>query len=244
MTEADNDIPTADLLECLRQRLEQQRAEVAEMFGALGGDVERLIEQVSRVPQTAAIEPAPQPVASVPPPRAERAIPPPGPLDFLDDTSDHGEPNDQGGFDLETVVFGPAIAASGSLAPQREELIRDLTNGDAGAMTLCGAIMLFRGATAERMPQLLKDIGEAWYAWAPHTADEDDDLRDALCRWLERTCAEAGVPNTIELVRPGDRFDVKRHHARQPGVEVTDVGGWVVLRDNGKVYTKANVTVK
>jgi hypothetical protein len=111
-------------------------------------------------------------------------------------------------------------------------------------MTLCGAIMLFRSATAERMPQLLKDIGEAWYAWSPHAADGDNELRDALCQWLERSCAEAGVPNTIELVRPGDRYDAKRHNARQPGVEVTNVSGWVVLRDNGKVYTKANVTVK
>lgn len=232
-----DDKSVGELLDQLRERLDQQQAEMTDAFAALGGDVDRLIQQFSRVPQAVPAA-APQPLPVAIPATPQRPPARPGALDFLQ------EPSDQGSFDLQSIVFGPAIAANVSLEPRRGELIRDLTSGDAAAMTLCGAIMLFRGANTERMPQLLKDIGEAWYAWSPHTADEDDDLRDSLCRWLERTCAEASVPNTIELVRPGDRFDVKRHHARQPGVEVTQVAGWVVLRDNGKVYTKANVSVK
>jgi hypothetical protein len=50
--------------------------------------------------------------------------------------------------------------------------------------------------------------------------------------------------NTIELVHPGERFDATRHNASTRGVEITEVHGWIVLRDNGKVYTKANVTVR
>lgn len=235
--------PVLESLDQLRQRLAEQQAEIAETFAALGGDVERLIDQFSHIPQAAAV--APQPVAvsvAAPAPAAtvQRVPARSGALDFLQE-QESVEPTES---NLETVVFGPAIASSPSLATERAQLIRDLTAGDTAAMTLCGAIMLFRGANAERMPQLLKDIGEAWYAWSPHTADGDDDLRDALCKWLERACAEAGVPNTIELVRPGDRFDAKRHHARQPGVEVVEVAGWVILRDNGKVYTKAAVTVR
>ena len=52
------------------------------------------------------------------------------------------------------------------------------------------------------------------------------------------------MSNTIELVHPGERFDSTRHNASQRGVEITQVLGWIVLRDNGKVYTKASVAVK
>lgn len=53
-----------------------------------------------------------------------------------------------------------------------------------------------------------------------------------------------GLGNTIELVNVGDRFDIARHNASERGAVITAVQGWVVLRDNGKVYTKANVSVK
>ena len=52
------------------------------------------------------------------------------------------------------------------------------------------------------------------------------------------------MSNTIELVHPGQRFDSMRHNAAERGVEITQVFGWIVLRDNGKVYTKASVAVK
>ena len=65
-----------------------------------------------------------------------------------------------------------------------------------------------------------------------------------MVAWLVRACEQAGMANTIELVSLGERFDSLRHNAQRPGVEITQVLGWIVLRDNGKVYTKASVAVK
>ncbi len=69
-------------------------------------------------------------------------------------------------------------------------------------------------------------------------------MEQALVAWLKRACEAAGIPNTIELVHPGERFDSARHTAATRGVEITEVRGWIVLRDNGKVYTKASVAVR
>jgi len=71
-------------------------------------------------------------------------------------------------------------------------------------------------------------------------------METALAAWLKETCAEAGIANIIELGNPGERFDSTRHTAstRGGGVEITEVLGWIVLRDNGKVYTKATVAVR
>ncbi|MEK6237799.1 MAG: hypothetical protein N2C14_24070, partial [Planctomycetales bacterium] len=69
-------------------------------------------------------------------------------------------------------------------------------------------------------------------------------LRDAMIDWALTFCREGGAKHVIELVQPGDRYDSKRHTAKDRGVEVVEVLGWVVLRDNGKVYTKANVVLK
>jgi len=46
------------------------------------------------------------------------------------------------------------------------------------------------------------------------------------------------------LVHPGQRFDAARHNAASRGVEIVAVHGWVVLREGGKVYTKATVAVR
>ena len=147
-------------------------------------------------------------------------------------------------IDMEQVLFGPELAANQSLFSDRQTLLQGLLNGSHDALTLLGQLMIFRGATPDRMAGLLKDVGEAYYRWRPEFADGADPFRDELTGWLQRKCEEGGVPNSIELVRPGDRFDSKRHHAKDRGVEVAEVRGWVVLRDNGKVYTKASVTLK
>jgi hypothetical protein len=65
-----------------------------------------------------------------------------------------------------------------------------------------------------------------------------------LADWLNELTEAAGLPNSIQLVRPGDRFDSNRHVARGRGVKIVAVHGWVVLRDNQRVYTKANVSVQ
>ena len=145
---------------------------------------------------------------------------------------------------LETAVCGESLAADGSLADARHALITGLLASDSGAMGLVGQLLLFHAAPVDRMPHLLRDIGEAYYRWRPQAAHATDPFQQAMMQWLAQACEQSGSANRIELVRPGDRYDATRHHAKSRGLEVSDVYGWVVLRDNGKVYTKAAVAVK
>jgi len=142
------------------------------------------------------------------------------------------------------ILFGPDVANNQALTTLRDKVLAGLLGGERNTTGLAGTILLFQAATPDRMPQILKDVGEAYYRWNPRTALGNDSLRNALITWLHRKCESVGVSNTIEIVQPGDRFESSRHNAKQRGVEVTQVFGWVVLRDNGKVYTKANVAVK
>ena len=64
------------------------------------------------------------------------------------------------------------------------------------------------------------------------------------CRVGVVTLESVEIGNKIEIVQVGDRYDMQRHNAKERGVEVSDVYGWIVLRDNGKVYSKANVSVQ
>lgn len=146
--------------------------------------------------------------------------------------------------DWERAILGPTLAANASLDFQRQQLVRGVLSGDPAACTLAGQLLVFQSASAERMPQLLKDIGEAYYHWQPKTRPGTNPMEQSLAAWLRAVCEKAGIGNTIELVHPGERFDSTRHTASTRGVEITEVGGWIVLRDNGKVYTKANVAAK
>ncbi|MCG8585269.1 MAG: hypothetical protein MI757_11200, partial [Pirellulales bacterium] len=128
--------------------------------------------------------------------------------------------------------------------PARQELISGFLAGERAAMGLVGQLLLFQAAPGDRMPSLLKDVGEAYYRWRPQAAQATDPFQHAVMDWLMQTCEQVGSANRIELARPGDRYDAARHHAKTRGLEITEVFGWVVLRDNGKVYTKAAVAVK
>ncbi len=141
------------------------------------------------------------------------------------------------------ILLGPELAGEDDLAADRERLVDDVRSGDSAACGLVGQLLVFRSAASERLPVLLKDLGEAWYRWRPE-ASVDDAFQDGLIRMLQQTCAAAGLSNRIELVHLGDRYDSARHNTRDRGVEVSGVYGWVVLRENGSVYTKANVAVK
>jgi hypothetical protein len=205
--------------------------------------------------------PAPQPVQAAPAPQPAQAAPSMPSIrepiraarDFIrgkrSGPAQVGPPQpraQQPGQDdrWQRILFGPDIANNQALSTLRDKVLEGLLNGERQATGFVGTILLFQAASSERMPQILKDIGEAYYRWNPRTQLGDDPLRDALITWLHRKCESAGVSNTIVIVRPGDRFESSRHNAKQRGVEITKVGGWVVLRDNGKVYTKANVAVK
>ena len=151
--------------------------------------------------------------------------------------------------DWQEALLGGELARNPALNADKNRLLSGVLGGDPGACGLIGSLLQFRAAAATRkrvtgMPPLLKDIGEAFYRWQPKTSSKPSELEKAMVAWLVRACEQAGMANTIELVSPGERFDSLRHNAPRPGVEITQVLGWIVLRDNGKVYTKASVAVK
>ena len=95
------------------------------------------------------------------------------------------------------------------------------------------------------MAPLLKEIGEAFYRWQPRNNSRPSDMEQALVRPGCNGPARCRAwPTASSWYNPGERFDSMRHNASKPGVEITQVLGWIVLRDNGKVYTKAAVAVK
>lgn len=143
-----------------------------------------------------------------------------------------------------TAVLGPELTANGALGVPCQQLLEGVLAGDGPAQGLTGQLLVFRSASPERMPQLLKDLGEAYYRWQPKTSPGNNLFEEALVAFLQRTCENAGIYNSIELVHPGERFDSARHNAASRGVEIVQVLGWIVLRDNGKVYTKAAVEVR
>jgi hypothetical protein len=149
----------------------------------------------------------------------------------------------QAGGELEFLVFGHDFPQHPALVGERQTLAAAVRQGSEDAITLVGQMLIFRAATMDRMAQQLKDVGEAWYRWRPDQPGAPQPMRDAVIAWLHHRLERAGLANRIELVRAGDRYDSKRHNAKDRGVEVTAVYGWVVLRDNGSVYTKANVAV-
>ncbi len=144
------------------------------------------------------------------------------------------------GGDWITAVLGPELAAHDA----SRHLLEGVLAGDGAAQGLAGQLLVFRSAPLERLPQLLKDVGEAFYRWHSKSVPGNDPFEEALANYVQRSCENAGIYNSIELVHPGERFDAARHNAASRGVEIIQVFGWIVLRDNGKVYTKAAVEVR
>ena len=88
------------------------------------------------------------------------------------------------------------------------------------------------------MPALLKDIGEAYYRWRPQIGGDADEMEQSLVASLLRSCEQAGISNTIELVHPGERFDAARHSASERGVEVVRPLGWIVFATTARFTRK------
>jgi hypothetical protein len=146
--------------------------------------------------------------------------------------------------DWERAILGRSLSEHPALDFQRRQLVQGVLEGNLAACAFAGQLLVFQSAPDERLPQLLKDVGEGYYRWQPKTRPGTGPFEQALVEWLQSTCEAAGIGNTIELVHPGERFDAGRHSASSRGVEITEVHGWIVLRDNGKVYTKASVAVR
>jgi hypothetical protein len=144
----------------------------------------------------------------------------------------------------EEIILGPELSGNAKLNTVREQFLSDVVSGVTSARALAGQLLLLQTTPPDELPERFRHVGEAYYRWRPRTTTADDPLEQALADWLTRQADAAGLRNSIQLVRPGDRFDSTRHSATTRGVEVTAVHGWVVLRDGAKVYTKASVTVQ
>lgn len=145
---------------------------------------------------------------------------------------------------IEELVFGQKLCEDSSLDNRRRELLDGVLAHEATAIGLAARLMLVPAAGADGLPLLLKEIGEAYYRKYPKSTDVTDALETSLVKDLGRQIAAVGLRNSIELVRPGDRYDASRHASPDRGVEVCEVRGWAVLRDNGKPLTKASVGLR
>lgn len=140
------------------------------------------------------------------------------------------------------AIWGPDLVEMEGFAAFLDELNRRFLDGDGGVASLAGQLLVFRQAPPEAKPQLLKDVGEAYYRTRLDEDTPDHPFEQALITWLQKDCEKAGLPNTIEVVHPGERFDKSRHSStKRGGAEVSEVFGWVVLTEGGRVYTRASV---
>lgn len=148
------------------------------------------------------------------------------------------------GASWDEIILGKFLCSDPSLQSTCRRFLDDLICGCVPARALAGQLLLLQATAADELPERFRYVGEAYYRWRPSTAGDSDPFERSLADWLTRRAEGAGLRNSIQLVRPGDRFDSARHSATTRGVEVVAVHGWVVLRDNQKVYTKASVTVQ
>jgi len=146
-----------------------------------------------------------------------------------------------GGGNWSQIIFGDQLKADPGIGSLSGALLSEVYATEADAIGMLGYLLAFRSADQERKPKLLKELGEAFYLWKP---DGNERLLEPLIHWVHATLDQAGINNRIEVVQVGDRYDMQRHNAKDRGAEVCGVAGWVVLRDNGKVYSKANVSVR
>ena len=145
---------------------------------------------------------------------------------------------------FEQLVFGQELCHDHSLDSSRQRLMDGVADGHAASSSRAAPQMRVQTVGVEELPPLLKEIGEAYYCWHPKTTDSEDVLEQSLVNLLEERIAAVGLRNSIEVIMPGDRYDTTRHVSPDRGVEVADVRGWAVLRDNGKPLTKASVGLR
>ena len=170
-------------------------------------------------------------------------------LESLEPVEEHQEMDvdrfDEQPTPWEQILLDDDLRNNPALTDGRRQFLQDVADGDPAARILAGHLMIARAADQQELPEMLRHVGEAYYRWHPRTSETPKDpWEEALAAWLNRLVERAGLPNSIQLVRLGERFDNARHNASSRGFEIVAVHGWVVLRDRTKVYTRANVTVK
>jgi hypothetical protein len=144
----------------------------------------------------------------------------------------------------EQVFFPDELGQNADIEPDRQALLAAVLRGEPRACGLAARLLLLHGATAESFPHLMRDVGEAYYRWRPKTTDQPASFEQSLADWLEQRAEAAGARHRIELVRPGERYNAQRHRALGRGVEVTEVQGWIILREDASVFQKASVGLK
>lgn len=249
--DADRQVPSSEASPSLAQILEVIRPQVEKIeegFTAIRVTLDALANHVGGAPaplaaartQTVPVaEPLPAPVArpaaaELPPtvsPATQKRVDRPGSI-----VVSGGD-----GGNWSRILFGDNLHAGPSISHLSGSLLADVYAGDNSAVGLAGQVMTFRTGTAEQKARLLKEVGEAFYGWKPRG---DESLLQPLIDWVHAELDAVQLGNRIMVVQVGDRYDMQRHNAKQAGVEVAEVYGWIVLRDNGKVFSKANVAVK
>jgi hypothetical protein len=142
------------------------------------------------------------------------------------------------------AILGHELWESPGIEADRSRLLDGFLGGEPEACSLAAQLILVRYTPAERMLQLIKELGEAYYRWQPKLTEQAMPFESALAAWLTRSGEASGLRNRIELVCPGTRYNPQQHRSSDRGVEVTQALGWIVLREDGSVYQKANVAVK
>lgn len=139
---------------------------------------------------------------------------------------------------LAGVVLGE-LASDPTMSAVSDKLLQQVLAGESAACQLSAFLLLFQRGATKDCHQWLKPIGEAWYHWA---GQEQQAARGALIDWLNAECSRRNVPVSVNEVEEGVRFDSSRHlPAEQPGRDVCEVRGWLVLREDKSIYAKALV---
>jgi len=219
-------------------------ARVESGFGAIQGGV-------VAAPASGAPTPAPQevpqeeaapaePVAAPAPEPAPASEPVAAPAPAAPKKASGGIGNEQWASALIGALFKDPLATA-----YCKKLLQDVLNANNGARIFLGQLLVFRSSAPEKMPQLLRDLGEAYYMWRPMEGSTEDPFEGVIVAWVNETLKEAKIGNYVEAVQPGGRFDSQRHNSgkRSGGVEISEVLGWIVFREGGKVYVKASVDV-
>jgi hypothetical protein len=147
----------------------------------------------------------------------------------------------QSGQHLLETILGADLTAEPAVRDQCQQLATAMLAGQAAATYLVGQLLIASTVSADGLPRVVKDLGEAYYAWHREQQDPGQELLTALKQWAEQRCRAVGILNRIELCTPGERFDSSRHAASEAGPSIAEVRGWIVTRGNEKVYSKASV---
>ena len=92
-------------------------------------------------------------------------------------------------YDWQAAILGPELCGNPTIAHERQQLLSGLLAGEPAATSLVGLLLVFRAARAEKMPMLVRDLGEAYYRWQPRNTNRPSELEN-----VPRSVAVPGMP--------------------------------------------------